>query len=184
MSIVHETLTLRKTLAAWATNPEWALLSHYDLLRKKPPTSVFDRSYRFLNSILFFLGLARLHVTAYSWVPKLKHAEVNGNHSTLLIWAVDLGRDELRTACEAFVVRLQDVHSLVPVLVTDVTDFAYFSRLKWLIEYVPELSGKGVSYHKRKLRYLAWRYREALVVPAAAGYASKADWDELMKGKR
>ena len=50
-----------------------------------------------------------------------------------------------------------------PVLVTDVADFAFFSRLNWLVEYVPSLSAPADGYFEHKLRYLAWRYRD---VPA------------------
>jgi hypothetical protein len=184
LSIVQETFALRKTLAAWAAKPEWRLLFRYDWLRKKPPDSLANRGYRFMNRVLFLLGLARPHITRYSWLPGLKHALANEDSPTLLIWAMDIGREELRSSCEAFVKRLEGNPRWVPVLVTDRADFAYFSRLKWLVEYVPALSGTGSSYRERKQRYLAWRYRDALVVPAAAGKASAADWDELVEMER
>jgi hypothetical protein len=184
LSIVPETLVLRKTLTAWAASPEWPLLFRYDLLRKKPSRSLVHRVYRFMNRALFRLRLARPHVTRYSWLPGLKHGQASEDGSTLLIWAVGVDKDELRSSCEAFMRWLEAAPGWVPVLVTDVADFAWFSRLKWLVEYVPALSGTGPSYRERKQRYLAWRYRDALVVPAAAGRAGAADWSEWMEMKR
>lgn len=99
----------------------------------------------------------------------------------LLIWALGVKRDELQHACEGFAVHLKDMSSLVPVLVTDVADFAYFSRLGWLVEYLPGLIGEGQSYQVRKQRYLAWRYRNALVVHASAGLTSEGEWKILME---
>lgn len=184
MSIVRETLVLRKMLAAWAASPEWPLLFRYDLLRKKPSRSLIHRVYRLMNRALFRLGLARPPITRYSWLPGLKHVQADEDGPTLLIWAMGVGKDELRSNCEAFMRRLEAAPGWAPVLVTDVADFAWFSRLKWLVEYVPDLSGTGPSYRERKQRYLAWRYRHALAVPAAAGKASAADWGELMEMKR
>jgi hypothetical protein len=99
----------------------------------------------------------------------------------LLIWAPEVERASLRQACEGFSRRLKGNFCLAPVLVTDVADFAYFPRLGWLVEYLPELSGEGQSYEERKRRYLAWRYRDALIVPLPAGLASETEWNALME---
>jgi hypothetical protein len=76
---------------------------------------------------------------------------------------MDIDRDELRSACG----RIRELQTgspgWAPVLVTDVADFAFFSRLNWLVEYVPSLSAPADGYFEHKLRYLAWRYRD---VPA------------------
>ncbi len=181
MSLVQETQALRETLAAWAADPEWSLLCRYDLLREKPSGSLSDRWFRRVKSMLASFGLVRPHITKYSWQPTLKHAQANVYSSTLLIWAIGVGREDLRVACEGFMNRLEAESGIVPVLVTDVADFYYFSRLKWLIEYVPELSGISPSYRDRKQHYLAWRYRDALVVPASVGRASEEEWNEVME---
>jgi hypothetical protein len=68
----------------------------------------------------------------------------------------------------------------VPVLVTDVADFAFFSRLGWLVEYVPALSTPADDYGERKRRYLAWRYRDAPALPVSAGLAEFAQVQELL----
>ncbi|MBL8474341.1 MAG: hypothetical protein JNM98_21315 [Rhodocyclaceae bacterium] len=183
MNVLTETRDLRKTLAAWAAEPEWSMLARYDLLRHKPPQTLGHRWYRRAQHALAALHLVRPHITRYSWLPTLKQAQPSGNFQTLLIWAPGVARENLRPACEGFAKQLASRSGLVPVLVTDLADFAYFSRLRWLVEYVPELSGDGPSYRERKLRYLAWRYRDALVVPAALGTASPSDWEEVMRMK-
>lgn len=181
MNIVEETFALRREWAALATKPEWDLLTRHDLLSKKPPSSFHDRAFRLARKLLAATGLLPPHVTKYSWLPTLKHAPLAADAKVLLIWTHGVGRDELRQACEGFSRRLKGNSSLAPVLVTDVADFAYFSRLGWLVEYLPELSGEGQSYRERKRRYLAWRYRYALIVPVSVGLASETEWSALME---
>lgn len=184
MNIIEETDTLRKTLAAWAKTPEWALLSRYDLLRSKPSLPLRDRALRFVKWLLASAKLTSPHVTSYRWSSALKHTPIMVEARTLLIWALGAEHDELRQACEILSKRLRDCSPpLLPVLVTDVADFAYFSRLGWLVEYLPELSGGGQSYRARKQHYLAWRYRDALVVPITANSASTSEWNVLLEIK-
>lgn len=180
MSVVEETHALRRELAVLAIEPEWDLLVRYDLLGKKPPQSLQDRVLCLARRWLAAAGLAPPHVTKYSWLPTLKHVPLASEVKPLLIWAPGVGRDELRQACEGFVERLKGNMSLAPVLVTDVADFAYFSRLGWLVEYLPELDGEGQSYRDRKRRYLAWRYRDAVVVSVSAGLASEVEWRAVL----
>lgn len=131
--------------------------------------------------MLSVLGLMTPHVTQYPWLTTLKHAPARSNAKTLLIWAADAEPNELRPACEGFAHRLKNDARLVPVLVTDVADFAYFSRLSWLVEYLPKLNGDGQSYRARKRAYLAWCYRDALIVPWRAGLASDTEWNALLE---
>ena len=179
--VVQETQRLRQEMAELARNADPGLRVRYDLLRNKPPATLGARIRCMALRGLASLGLTAPPVTKFAWLPTLKHAQPDGEYRTLVIWALGFERVELRRCCEGFVKRLDAVSGVVPVLVTDVADFAYFSRLKWLVEYVPDLSGDGPSYRERKQRYLAWRYCDALVVPAAAGCADLADWDRLME---
>lgn len=64
---------------------------------------------------------------------------------------------------------------LIPVLITDQADFAFYSRLGWLVEYLPHLPGSGESYFDRKLAYLAWRYQNVPVIDFSAELVF--DWD-------
>lgn len=67
----------------------------------------------------------------------------------------------------------------VPVLVTDVADFSFFSRLGWLVEYVPSLSTAG-GYAARKERYLAWLYRDVPAVPVTVGLYETVRAEDLL----
>lgn len=183
MTVVEETEALRATLLGWAAEPEWALLCKYDLLRKKQPTTLGTRLFRWCKKLLAEIGIIHPHVTKYVWVSTLKNVPSEENSTTMLIWALGITLEDQRAACEGFIKRLSLTSGIVPVLVTDIADFAYYSRLKWLVEYVPSLSGKGGSYRKRKERYLAWRYRDAKIVPVSAGYASEVEWYEVMEMK-
>lgn len=164
-----------------AAGPDWDLLQRHDLLANKVPVRFSDRLWRYFRAPLSAIGLLPPWVTRYSWVPTLKHAPVQGEVRPLLIWTIGLSRDELREACAGFSRRLREAKDVVPVLVTDTADFAYFSRLGWLVEYVPCLGGDGHSYADRKRRYLAWRYRDACVVPGAAGLANDVEWQALLR---
>lgn len=181
MSIVDETRKLKREVRALAAKPEWALQTRYDLLAKKPPSSLKQRAWRGAKRVLAASGLMPPHVTHYPWLPTLKHAPVSAEAKTLLIWAPGTPRDALRRACEGLSARLNGDALLVPVLVTDVADFAFYSRLGWLVEYLPELSGEDRSYRDRKRAYLAWRYRDARIVPPAAGLADDAEWKALLE---
>jgi hypothetical protein len=181
VSVIAETKALRRQFKALAANPEWALLTRYDLLGKKPPSSLKERVWRRMRRLLASAGLVSPHVTHYPWLPTLKHRPVAADIKVLVIWARGADRQQLRVACEGFETKLQGVDRLAPVLVTDIADFAFYSRLGWLVEYLPALSGEGLSLQQRKQAYLAWRYRDARVVPLSAGLASVPEWNALLK---
>ena len=173
---MQEALALREELAALAAMPEWGLLERYDLLRRWPPKALPDRLFRKVPRSLGSLGLMHPHVTNYQWLPTLKHGRAETGARTLLVWGIGWKRDELRQACRGISDHLAENSRLTPVLVTDVSDFSFFSRLGWLVEFLPELTGTGASYRERKRHYLAWRYRDALVVPVSAGLVSESEW--------
>jgi hypothetical protein len=91
----------------------------------------------------------------------------------LLIWAVGTDRDTLRESCRVIAGLASEAAGLAPVLVTDVADFAYFSRLGWLVEYLPSLDGTGEAYPSRKARYLARLYEGAPAIPVLAGLSTE-----------
>jgi hypothetical protein len=181
MSVIVETNALRRRLKIVARTPEWNLLQRYDLLGKKPPASWKERVWRYVRHLLASVKLISPHVTQYPWTAPLKHRPSLAEVQTVVIWAVGADRDQLRHACEGFSKRLQDRDDLAPVLVTDIADFAFYSRLGWLVEYVPSLSGEGPSLYERKQAYLAWRYRDACIVPLSAGLVSDPEWHALLR---
>jgi hypothetical protein len=103
------------------------------------------------------------------WPVALKHAHTDHNAKPLLIWGLGADRDTLRRGCDGFSRQQDALSGFAPVLVTDVADFAFFSRLGWLVEYLPRLAGEGEPYEERKLKFLARLYRGAPILPVSAG---------------
>lgn len=183
--VVQQTLALRQDLMRLADTPDWALLCRNDLLRHTPPEGSGERAWRRVKAGLARLGWMPPHVSAYSWVPTVKHGHMAAEARPLVIWALGAGRDDLRTACRAIQQRLAERPGWAPVLATDVADFAFYSRLGWLVEFLPMLrDAEGDAYRQRKRRHLAWRYSHALHVPMAVAAADDAAWNTLVAVKR
>lgn len=170
MTIDPETKNLRAQLEKLACDAEIDLIQKYALRIPLPQRlNLYRRARRFAGSILRPLGFL-----IEPWSPRLRHLECSDGAKTVLIWALGTDRETLRTACSGFATYLRERPDRIPVLVTDVADFAFFSRLGWLVEYVPVLTAPAGAYAERKRRYLAWRYRDALVLPVAAGLDNAA----------
>ena len=181
MTLVTETEALRTQLKMWADDPEWALLVRYELLPQKPSPVWHRRLSQKAGRLLRVLGLSRSRYLKQPWHSGLKHVERPPQATPLLIWSEGHDRQFVRDACEGMKRLLDGRSEFLPVLVTDVADFAFYSRLGWLVEYLPELSGSGPSYRDRKRRYIAWRYRDVLAVPLSAGLASRVEFYALAK---
>ena len=181
MKLVQKTQALRARLKEWANDPEWVLLVRYELLPQKPSPVLLRSILQRVGRLLRVLGWSRTRYREQSWHAGLKHAQCSPSASTLVIWAEGYDRLLIRDACEGMKRLLLDRPDFLPVLVTDVADFAYYSRLGWLVEYLPELSGSGPSYRERKRRYLAWRYRDALAVPVTLGLVGPKEWDDVFR---
>ena len=179
MTLGEEIETLRRRLKQLARKPERRLSRRY-ALRFAPGErpSLYRRLRRALGGILRRLGLRPIKPLE-PWLPGLQHVVRNEEVRPLVIWAVDTDRETLRSACRGF----ESLQAVLPgwayVLVTDIADFAFFSRLGWLVEYVPALSAPAGRYAERKLRYLAWRYREAPALPVSAGLIEGVRVEEL-----
>lgn len=180
MNVLEETRLLRRRLAELASHPEWDLLVRYELLPARPSPVLRERLLQRIGRLLRVLGLSRSRYLKQRWDVGLKHAGGSSIGRTLLIWAESIEPEVIREACAGFQRLLAGRSDLTPVLMTDVADFAFYSRLGWLVEYLPELSGEGESYRERKRRYLAWRYRDALVAPVSAGLLNEAEWHALL----
>lgn len=169
MTLMAETEALRRHLEKLACESEAELAARYAL--RFPPheqLSVYRRIRMIVGRMLRDLGL-RSARPVEPWLPGLKHVKREDSARPFLIWALGADRDVLREACRGFAAQLDASPNRVPVLVTDVADFAFFSRTGWLVEYVPVLSSPADNYAARKERYLAWRYRDAPALPVSAG---------------
>ena len=166
--------SLPQQLTQWASEADVDLARRYALrpLPSKPP-SLYRRLRRALGLRLRELGLRRAPPLE-PWLPGLNHVAYSASGRPVVIWALGTDRDTLRAACRNFKMLQAAAPDIVPVLITDVADFAFFSRLGWLVEYVPTLSAPAGSYAERKRRYLAWRYRDAPALPVSAGLTEES----------
>lgn len=142
-------------------------LARYELSRPPKPPGLYwqvrwlgGRILRCLES----LGLKKLDV----WPVALKSGSESRRAKPLLIWAVGTDRSTLRAACLRFPSLREAVPGFAPVLVTDVADFAFFSRVGCLVEFLPKITGEGVLYEESKLRFFARLYRGAPALPVHA----------------
>jgi hypothetical protein len=138
---------------------------------------------RFRKALGRLLRVLKLRPTpgVEPWRADLRHANYPEGARTLVIWALGTEREELRRACAGIGRLLESSPGRVPVLITDVADFTYFSRLGWLVEYVPRLGEPAARYFERKQRHLAWLYREADVLPARAALEDDVSLEELLR---
>jgi len=179
MTLDEDIETLRRHLQKLARKAERSLSRRYALQFAPGETpTLYLRLRRALGRILRRFGL-RPAQPPEPWLPGLKHVVHSEEARPLVIWALDADRETLRAACRGFEKLQAALPGWAPVLVTDVADFAFFSRLGWLVEYVPALSAPAGRYAERKLRYLAWRYRDAPALPVSAGLREGVRVEEL-----
>jgi hypothetical protein len=176
MSGSAEIIALRQKLDALAAEPDAALTRRYVLRRPQLPKSLYWQFRRLAAATLRLLDRLGLR-DGSPWPARLRHVPGSAEATPLLIWAQGLDRETLREACLKWKHRLDDLPEYAPVLVTDVADFAFFSRLGWMVEYLPEIDGEGESYGARKARLVARMYKDAPVVPAEMGL--RADLAEV-----
>jgi hypothetical protein len=174
MSLQIEIESLRQQLAQLAREADVELAQRYALRPvQSERLSLYRRLRRSVGRILRELGLRRAPPPE-PWLPGLNHVEYGNDAGPVVIWAFGMDRDTLRAACRGLETLNGTIPRFVPILVTDVPDFAFFSRLGWLVEYVPTLAPPAGDYAERKRRYLAWRYRDAPALPASAGLTAES----------
>jgi hypothetical protein len=178
MDLAAEMERLRQHLDDLAQVDDDSFTTRYTLRRPPLPPGVYWQL-----RALAGLTLRRMEQVGIlrpdPWPASLKHSPASARAKPFLIWAVGTERETLRDACSGFADVQDSLPGFAPVLVTDVADFAFFSRLGWLIEYLPRLPGGGEPYENRKTRLVARLYHGAPVVPASAGLEAKSRGDEL-----
>lgn len=182
MSLPAEVTRLRQELERSFGKAEVKLARRYERLPLEHLTAYrrFRKAVGRMRRRLFRQPLP----TPEPWLPLLKHVDRGDETSPLVIWALGIDGETLREACRGFQKLQSSLPGFAPVLVTDTADFAFFSRLGWLVEYVPSLAEPADGYASRKRRYLAWRYRDATVVPASAGLDDNVRIKDLSIGRR
>lgn len=170
-------------LTAWKAlcRCPWSLLIRYAVWPVHRRIPVWEKLWWCVFHALRLGGILfskRLH--AASWHPGLKHGCTDP--ITTLIIINDLQDSaKIKQACVALKEYLASFPKVAPVLVTDHADFALYSRLGWLVEYLPKTFPNADEYIDRKLRYLAWRYKYAEVIPLSAGLAPAEECNYLLK---
>ena len=145
---------------------KYEMLPRPILLNARSGVPLKIRAFRGLRDVLVALRVIKPGQFSVAWSPKLKHVPVEQSAKVVLYWAVGaFDKQSLRLALAAQLERFKSQGGGLGVLVTNVPDFTFYSRVGWLVEYLPALSGTHESYAQEKLRYLAWRYRGADVVP-------------------
>ena len=172
MILAADISALRAELAELAADDD-PDLDRYVLKWPRMPSG-FYRQLRWFASLLMRGLEASGAIAPPRWPVSLKQAHSKPGARAYLIWAVEVDRDELRDACQRFVEWQRSMPQFAPVLVTDVADFAFFSRLGWLVEYLPTIAGEGDAFESRKARFLARNYQDAPVIPWNAGLLSNA----------
>lgn len=170
---VSDFVALQQYFRDSGKNPD-DLVSKYEILPRPVLLTVRSgvplqtRVYRWFRDCLLRLRLIKPSQTALAWSPKLKHVPVDDDARVVILWAVgQCDKETLRLELAAVLERLKSQGGglgVLGVLLTNVPDFAFYSRLGWLVEYLPAESEVFGSYSQKKLRYLAWRYKHAEVV--------------------
>lgn len=172
---------LNRYLEQLADSLDDQLLARYTMQRPDRPPGLYWQLRWLAGRVLRWLESTGI-LRSEPWPVSLKQAGSGGGARPLLIWAVGTDRETLRNACDALSGRMHELPDFSPVLVTDVADFAYFSRLGWLVEYLPRLSGHGEPFEDRKSKHLARLYRGAPVLPATAGSEAEDAWNRRVQG--
>lgn len=180
MDLDAETDELKLYLEKLADTPDDELLTRYTMQRPGRPPGLYWQLRWLAGRVLRWLE-SRGILHSEPWPVSLKHADSSSSAKPLLIWAVGIDRETLREACDALSGSLHELPGFAPVLVTDVADFAYFSRLGWIVEYMPRLGGHGEAFEDRKLKHVARLYRGAPVLPAIASLEAGDAWDQVVQ---
>lgn len=175
-NLKEEIETLQQHLRELASHTDDEFIARYRIKGTPRPPGLYWQLRKVAGWILRWLR-ARSPWRTVAWPVSLKQQTTDAKAKPLLIWAVGADHDTLREACTGLSKRLDSLPGFAPVLITDVADFAFYSRLGWLVEYLPRLAGQGEPYEKRKLRYLANLYRGAPVLPIRAGLAADRELD-------
>ncbi len=167
-SLKEEIQALERHLSELAAHTDDELTERYRFKRSPRPPGLYWQLRGLVGRALRWLE-ARSPWRKNPWPVSLKQHPTDPKAMPLIIWAVGTDSDTLREGCTGLSKQWDSLPGFAPVLITDVADFAFYSRLGWLVEYLPRLAGHGEPYEERKLKYLARLYRGAPVLPVSAG---------------
>ena len=149
MSLSDEISALQQDLDELSRAPDEELATRYAMRQPRRPPGLYCQLRWLAGRVLRLLESLGI-LPSDPWPVSLEHAGTSKNARPLFIWAVGVGQGTLRKACYVFSGLLASLPGFAPVLVTDVADFAFYSRLGWLVEYVPHIEGVDESFRQRK----------------------------------
>lgn len=158
---------LRRRLEKMALEPDDELDERYTMHRPGRPPGLYWQLRWLAGRILRRIKDSGI-LASDPWPASLKQGKSKRNARPLVVWAMGADRDSLRRSCTTIAEFLESATEFAPVLITDVPDFSYYSRLGWLVEYVPAVHGSGEAFESRKARFLARLYRGAVILPLRA----------------
>ena len=167
MMIDAEIQELRRRLDEMALEPDDDLGERYTMHRPGRPPGLYWQLRWLAGRILRRMKDTGI-LASDPWPASLKHGKSRKNARPLVVWAMGADPDSLRSSCATIADFLVSAPEFAPVLITDVPDFSYYSRLGWLIEYLPAVHGSGEAFESRKARFLARLYRGAVILPLRA----------------
>lgn len=179
MSAEGEIEALRGRLDELARDTNNELIERYELRRPPMPPGLYWRMRWLAGWVVRWLKSMPIW-RSRPWPVSLRQAR-SARAKPFLIWAVGTDRETLRAACGGFSRMQSSWRGFAPVLVTDVADFAFFSRLGWLVEYLPRLAGAGPSYAERKLKFLTRVYHGVPALPLSVGLITDCPARELRR---
>jgi hypothetical protein len=180
MNVSVEIQRLQQHLDKLAQAPDDTLLERYTMHQPRRPPGFYWQLRWLAGQTLRWLESHRL-LRSEPWPVSLRHASTNRTAKPLLIWGVGVDRITLREKCNGFSNLLGTLPDFAPVLVTNEADFAFFSRLGWLVEYLPSIAGQDELFPHRKARFLARLYRGAPAIPASIGTVTGPQADEVRR---
>lgn len=180
MRIEDEIAALKRHLSMLSVEGDPVLADRYTMQTPQRPPGLIWQMRWLAGRLLRWLNSKGLPGNE-PWPVSLKHSSTKAKAKPLIVWAVGSDADTLRESCDGLSITLQDISGYAPVLVTDVAAFSYYSRLGWLVEYVPNVIGEGQSYSDRKARLLARLYCGAPAVPAHVGLLPGNDRADILK---
>ena len=171
MDLQNRAKVLEQRFRELAAIPDDELSERYEsgLVKYRPmPRSIYWGLRWMVGRTLYWFR-EQVYKERNPWPASLKDQPASANAKPVLIWAMGTSRASIREACDNLSIHLISLPRFAPVLITDVADFRYFSRLGWLVEYLPCIEGHGEPYDERKLKYLARQFQGAPILPVEAG---------------
>ncbi len=159
---------LAYSLKDLANAPPWDFIIRNELM----PQGLkwyFLRIFMRSRTKIMHIAHRHTHFEKRFWQKDLKHAPRNKAQHSLVLYSEGMEKNTQRTICNKILKFFHDFPQFVPVLMTDIADFAYYSRLHILVEYLPALTCKKETiYKQKKKQYLAWLYRDTVFLDLQA----------------